>query len=123
MRANNLPKLTPEERLEMQEKAKATREAKRLAGESLKQDFGSDETKWREMASEIGFRMPSSYIPASETKHLKKLLKLCKIDPKQWLEVEGLKTLKSFSVLNPEYPAYSHCGLFLEWYFEEVRNV
>jgi len=39
MKTNNLPTITPEQRLEMQAKAKATREAKKLAGESLKQDF------------------------------------------------------------------------------------
>lgn len=118
MKKNNLPVLTPEQRVVMQEKAKASREAKKLAGESLKSVW-ADENYWRELASRIGFRMPTSYIPCSETKHLKRLLKLCKIDPKQWAEIEGYSSLKGFAIDNPEIPAYTRCGLVLEHYFDE----
>lgn len=50
---SNLPIITPEQRLLMQEKAKASREAKKLAGESLKQEW-ADENYWREPAQRIG---------------------------------------------------------------------
>lgn len=116
-----LTQLTPEQRAEMQDKAKLTREAKKLAGESLKQDY-SDENHWRELASKIGFRMPASYIPCSDTKHLKRLLKLCKIDPKQWAEIEGYSSLKQFVIDNPEMPSYARCGLVLEYYFEKEKQ-
>ena len=118
MKQNNLPTITPEQRLEMQVKAKATREAKKLAGENLKQGF-SDESHWRDLASRIGFRMPASYIPCSETKYLKKLLKLCRIDPRQWAEIEGFSSLKQFGIDNPDWPCYARCGLVLEYYFDE----
>lgn len=121
MKQNNLPIITPEQRAGMQEKAKLTREAKKLAGESLKQDY-ADENHWRELASRIGFRLPARYIPCSELKHLKRLLKLLQIDPKHWAEIEGCKTLKAFSVLNPEMPSYARCGLVLEYYFEDIQS-
>jgi hypothetical protein len=113
-----LTHLTPEQRLEMQAKAKATREAKKLAGKNLKQDF-PDESHWRDLASRIGFRMPASYIPCSETKYLKKLLKLCNIHPTGWVEIEGYSSLKGFAVDNPDWPCYARCGLVLEYYFDK----
>lgn len=118
MNKDYLTNLTPEQRLEMREKAKASKDAKRLfAQENLKSEW-ADENHWRELASRIGFRLPASYIPCSEVKHLKRLLKVCNIDPKHWSEIEGFKTLKGFSSLNPEMPSFVRCGLVLEYYFD-----
>ena len=119
MNKDYLSNLTPEQRLEMREKAKASKAAKKLFAEENLKTSWQDENHWRELASRIGFRLPARYIPCSELKHLKRLLKLLQIDPKHWAEIEGCKTLKAFSVLNPEMPSYARCGLVLEYYFEK----
>lgn len=119
MNKDYLTNLTPEQRLEMREKAKASKAAKKLFAEENLKTSWQDENHWRELASRIGFRLPASYIPCSEVKHLKRLLKLCKIDPKQWAEIEGYSSLKGFALDNPEIPAYARCGLVLEHYFDE----
>lgn len=116
MKSDYLKNLTAEQRVELREKAKASREAKKLAGAILKNDF-ADEPHWRELASKIGFRMPATYIPCSETKHLKKALKLCNIDPKEWAEIEGYSSLKGFGIDNPDWPAYARIGTLLEHFF------
>ena len=121
MKTNNLPVYTSEEREAMREKAAATKAAKKLAGQHLKQDF-LDEPKWREMASDIGFRLPQSHIPCSETKYLKRLLNVCSIDPRDWLAGEGYSSLREFSLDNPDWPAYAHLGLVLEQHFESLEN-
>ena len=118
MNKDYLSNLTPEQRLEMREKAKASKAAKNAFAENNLKTSWQDESYWRELASRIGFRLPTSYTPCSETKHLKRLLKVCNIDVKDWAEIEGFKTLKGFSTLNPEIPSFVRCGLVLEYYFE-----
>lgn len=118
MNKDYLSNLTPEQRLEMREKAKASKAAKKLFAEDNLKTSWQDENHWRELASRIGFRLPTSYIPCSETKHLKRLLKVCNIDVKDWAEIEGYSSLRGFGVDNPEIPAYVRCGLVLEYYFD-----
>ena len=113
-----LATLTPEQRQENLEKAKAAREAKKKAGENLKQDW-LDENHWRSLASKYGTRLPLSYIPASDTKYIRRILKKLEIDPKEWLEVEGYKSLGDFGKQNPNTPAWVHVGLLLEWWDEK----
>ena len=120
MLSNYLSNLTPEQQAEMRQKAADSRIAKKLAGANLKNDF-KDEQHWRDLASEFGFRMPSSHTPCSETKQLKKALKLCNIETKVWAEIEGYSTLKGFSEDNPTFPAYARIGLLFE-YKKEVDS-
>ena len=110
--------LTPEQRLEMQAKTAATREAKKIAGEHLKQTW-ADLSFWRETASEAGIRLPISYIPATETKHIRKTLKKLDISIDEWLDVTGFKTLKGFGESNPTTPSYVEVGLALELWNEK----
>lgn len=113
-----LSNISAEDKQLMREKAKETRKAKQEWAEAnLKQDF-LDLPYWRQLASEAGVRLPMSYVPAIEVKHVKKLLKKLNIDVKEWCEVEGYSTLKKFGVDNPTYPAYAHCGLVLEYWKE-----
>lgn len=114
-----LVNLTVEQRLQMVIKSKNTRDAKRAWGEEhLKQDYGQDEAHWRALASEAGIRLPAKYIPSSDTKYLKRILKKLNIEAKEWLDVEGYTTLKDFSVNNPTWPSYAHIGLLLEYWKE-----
>jgi hypothetical protein len=115
MKSDYLKDITPEQRAQMQEKARIARDKKKEAGKNLRQDF-SDEKFWRQTASDLGFRLPMSYVPASETKHLKRAMKKLGVDPKEWLEAEGFSRLTTFGNENPDWPAWAHVGLLLEWY-------
>lgn len=116
-----LSNLTPEERSKINEKSRLTREAKRLAGESLIQDF-EDENHWRNLASDLDIRLPSRYIPNSEVKHLKRVMKKLNINPKEYLEDCGCTTLKGLVSLNPTWPAWAEVSLMLEWYDEKYGD-
>lgn len=114
-----LSNITSEERLEMQQKSKASREAKKLAAQNLKTDW-LDLPHWRELASQANIRLPIQYAPASELKHLRKALKRLSIDPAKWCEVQGYKTLKGFANDNPEANAVLEVGLLLEYWGEKT---
>ena len=110
-----LSNLTEESKQQMRIKAKETKDAKKKWGEeNLIQDFEGDEAVWRALASKVGIRLPAKYIPSSDTKHIKRVLKKLNVEISDWLEIEGTKSLKDFSVMNPTWPAYSHIGLVLE---------
>lgn len=116
----NLALLTLEQRQEILAKAAASREAKKEAGLHLKQDF-LDESHWRDLASQVGFRLAAKHIPCSETKYIKRLLKHLGKEPEWWKESNGFSKFNQFAVNNPDWPAYAAQGLILEDYFDE-RN-
>ena len=99
-----LKNLTKEERALMLEKAKAKREEKKKAGESLRQNY-ADENYHRSLVSELGVRMPASYIPNTETKYLKRAAKHFGVDIKEYLEDCGVETLKQLAGMNPTLSA------------------
>lgn len=107
-----------EERTLALAKAQVARAAKKEAGKSLKLEY-ADEPKWREMASEIGFRMAINYLPSSETKYMKRLLKHIDRDIAWWQDHTGFVKFADFSKHNPTYTALAAQGLILEAYFEE----
>ena len=114
--------LSSEDRQRLREKANETREAKKLAGQHLKQDF-SDEPHWRMLASQVGFRLAASHIPASEIKYVKRILKHLDKDITWWQDKTGFTKISDFYKENPNYPAYSLQGLILEDYFWELEEV
>jgi hypothetical protein len=119
MNKDYLINLTPEERIALREKAKASREAKKVAGESLKQDY-SDEAHWRSLASQFGFRLAPSYEPSTNVKYIRRLLKHIGKDS-EWIELHtGCKNANEFSKMNPNWKAYAVQGCLLESYCEEL---
>lgn len=120
MKSDFLTNITPEQRLEMQEKARLSREKKKEAGKHLRQDF-ADESIFRENASKIGFRLASSYIAASEQKYLRRLLKHLDKDMGWWRECNGYKNVEQWCKDNPNMPAYYLQALSIEDYLEEGK--
>jgi hypothetical protein len=115
-----LTNLTPEQRLEIQEKAKASRLAKIEAGKDVIQDY--DELNlWRDLASQAGMRLPATYYPSSATKYVRKALKKVGITPKEWCEIGGYSTLDGFGKDNPKDSIVLEVGLILE-HWDEDRN-
>ena len=109
-----LKNITKEDRALMLEKAKAKREEKKKAGESLRQNY-ADENYHRSLAKEYGLRMPASYISNTEVKYLKRAAKHLNIDIKDYLEACGVSTLKNLVAMNPTVTAVEELGLFLEY--------
>ena len=119
MKTNYLQNLTPEQRLELREKAKESKAAKKLAGEALKQDW-ADEAYMRSLASEYGVRLPATFIPNTETKYLRRAASKIGLDIKVYLEDAGAKNLKELVEMNPNTPAWVEVTWMLCWYKHKV---
>lgn len=115
MKSNYLQNLTPEERLQLRLKAQESKAAKKLAGESLKQDW-VDEAYMRSLASEYGVRLPAAFIPNTETKYLRRAASKIGLDIKDYLEDAGAKNLKELVEMNPDTPAFVEISWLLEFY-------
>ena len=113
-----LKNITKEDRVLMLEKAKAKREEKKKAGESLRQNY-ADENYHRSLAKEHGLRMPASYSSNQEVKYLKRAAKHLGVDIKEYLADCGCTTLKQLANMNPEMTATEELGLFLEYVKEK----
>lgn len=118
MKSDFLTNMTSEQRLEMREKARLSLEQKKEDGKHLRQDF-ADEAVFRENASKIKFRLASAYIPASEQKYLRRLLKHINKDMNWWRECNGYKSVEQWCKDNTNMPAYYLQSLTIEDYLEE----
>jgi len=119
----NVATLTPEQRAEMQEKSRLSREIKRQNSANIVVSL--DDKYWRETASSLGVRMPPAVAQAHEFKWLKRAAKKLNIDVNYWTkEIVGAKSLKEVADMNPNIGACGIFGLVLEAYmngmFEEL---
>lgn len=112
-----LKNLTKEDRDEIRKKGHASREAKKLAGESLRQDY-ADKIYHKDLGSMYGVRLPVSYLPNTDVKYLKRVIKKLGVDPKEYLEACGAKTFQGLAAMNENMTAHEEVGLFLEYYHE-----
>ena len=113
-----LKNLTDEQRKELREKSRLTKEAKKKAGENLYQDFGDDLAHWRALASKAGVRLPASYISNKEVKYVRRVAAKLNIDLKEYLEACGAVKLKQLAKMNPNFPVLAEVGLLLEYWDE-----
>lgn len=116
---SNLKPLTAEERILAQVKSNETKEEnKKWATENLRDDY-QDLPLWRELSRKYDCRLPHWYIPATETKYVKRTLKKLGLSNDWWLDQTGCINLKEFIEINPRSPAYMMVGLVLEAYDRE----
>lgn len=107
---------------EDREKGKQARLLKKQwALENLILDY-EDEPSWQTLAKKHGVRLPSQYIPNNELKYMKRIMKKLGIDPKDYLDVCGVTTLKQLVKLNPTWNARAEIGLLLEYFDDSVNN-
>lgn len=118
MKSDYLKDITPEQRAEMQEKARIAREQKKEQAKLLKTEY-ADEKHWRELASSVGVRLPTTYLANTETKYLRRVAKKLNIDMQEYLDDCGVKNLRQLVELNPTHTALSEVGLLLEWYSDK----
>lgn len=105
---------TKEEMEEMRKKGHASREAKKLAGGSLRQDY-ADKIYHKDLASMYGLRLPVSYLPNTDVKYLKRAIKKLGVDPKEYLSACGAMTFQGLAAMNENMTAACEIGLFLEY--------
>lgn len=110
---------TKEEMEEMRKKGHASREAKKLAGESLRQEY-ADKIYHKDLASMYGLRLPVSYLPNTDVKYLKRAIKKLGVDPKEYLSACGAMTFQGLAAMNENMTAHEEVGLLLEYYHENV---
>lgn len=114
IKKNNLPTLTPEQRAEMLEKARLSREMKKENSANIVVSL--DDKYWRETASSLGVRMPPAVAQSHEFKWLKRAAKKLDVDIGTWVkEVTGCTSLQQIADLNKNIGAVGVQGLFLEW--------
>ena len=114
MSKNYFASLTDEEREKLRQKAQESREAKKLAGAHLRQEY-ADKDYHKQLASEAGIRLPQMHIPNTEMKYLKRAMRVLGVNPKDYLEDCGATTLKKLAEMNPLMTAHEEVGLLLEW--------
>lgn len=117
-----LQNLTDEERQANLELARKVKQEKAEAGKLLFHDF-SDLPHWKRLAQKYEVRLPLSYIPNSEVRHMKKIIKKVGADYKAYLDSCGYSNFKQFHLNNPTWPLYSEVGLMLEWWAENQSKM
>lgn len=113
---NNLPTLTPEERLIAQQKAQASRDAKKLfAEENLKLVY-FDEPYWSARASDLNIRLPQKYDVGA--KGIRKVAKKLGVNIKEFLDSTGCSNINELVQLNPTWNSRALAALVMEFYLE-----
>lgn len=117
---SNLPSMSPEERLIAQQKAQASRDAKKVfAEENMVLDY-ADEKYWRETASSLGVRLPQRYDVGP--KGIKKVAKALNVDIKEYVASTGFASLKDLCQANSTWTSFALSGLLIEWYVGEQKQ-
>ena len=121
----NVATLTTEQRAEMLEKARLSREIKKQNAGNIVVSL--DDKYWRETASSLGVRMPPAVAQSHEFKWLKRACNKLNIDVNYWTkEIVGAKSLKEVADMNRNIGACGVMGLVLEAYvngmFEELSE-
>jgi len=117
---NNLTTFTPEQRLIAQQKAQASRDAKKVFAEAnLKLDY-LDDNYWNAKSSELNIRLPQRF--DTGVKGMRKVAKKLGVDLKAFLETTGCANLAELVSLNPTWNSRGLASLILEYHLEK-QNV
>lgn len=108
-----LADLTPEQRLEMRQKASEAREAeKQWVIGNLRTDY-LDDWYWSKLSTEIGVRLPNKYRKPS-LKLIRRFLRGINKKPEWFREVWGVKRMEDVWEMNPTLNCRAICGYTLE---------
>jgi hypothetical protein len=113
----NFTPMSQEQREEVRLKRIADQE---YARENLNISY-ADEQFWRDKASTFGLRLPLWWIPASETKYVRRACKRLNIEVSDFVESTGFSNLNQFVQNNARWTALAMVGLVLE--FKEALTV
>ena len=114
-----LGEMTQEQRLIAQQKAQASRDAKKVfAEENLKLSY-ADDSYWTDKASDLGIRLPQKHDVGA--KGLRKVAKKLGVDIKAFLETTGCSNLNELVALNPTWNSRSLAALIMEFHLEQKQ--
>ena len=111
--------ISENDRLKAQDLAKEARQKKlAYAQEHLKLEY-MDMPYWEDLARKHGFRLAMSYLPCSELKYAKRVMKHLGVDSVWWLEHNAC-SMKQWAEDNSTYTARAMQGIILESYEGEL---
>lgn len=87
------------------------------ASEHLYTEY-KDEQFWRENASKVGLRLPGWWIPASETKYIRRACKKLGVDVNSFVESTGFSNLNQLVKANSQWSVVGMVGLCIEFAIE-----
>lgn len=116
---NNLPSMSPEERLIAQQKAQASRDAKKVFAENNLKLSYADDSYWTDKSSELGIRLPQKHDVGA--KGIRKVAKKLGVDIKEFLESTGCSNLNELVSLNPTWNSRALASLVLEYDLEKQQ--
>lgn len=113
--------MNAEDRLIAQQKAQASRYAKKVyAEENLKLTY-ADDCFWSAKASELNIRLPQKHDVGA--KGLRKVAKKLGVDIKEFLETTGCSNLNELVQLNPTWNSRSLAALIMEFHLEQKQCI
>lgn len=108
---------------EQREQAKLKRIAdQQYASEHLYTEY-KDEQFWRDNASKVGLRLPGWWIPASETKYIRRACKKLGVDINDFVESTGFSNVNQLIKANSKWSAVGMVGLCIEFAIETGKLV
>jgi len=116
---SNLPSMNAEERLISQQKAQASRDAKKVYAEKNLKLIYVDEPYWAAKASELNIRLPQKHDIGA--KGIRKVAKNLGVDIKEFLETTGCSNLNELVTLNPTWNSRSLGALIMEFHLEQKQ--
>lgn len=105
----HLANMTPEQREDAQRKRKEM--ADYYKSLDTRQDF-ADENYWRNLAGELGVKLPLYYYPADKSR-VRKFLRKLGYSQSEFEEISGGK-LDDLIELNPKWPSWALVGVCME---------
>ena len=113
---SNFTPMTDKQREEVRLKRIADQE---YAREHLNTSY-ADEQYWRDKASTFGLRLPLWWIPASETKYIRRACKKLNIDISGFISSTGFSNLNQLVKANSKWTALGMVGLCIEFAMESA---
>lgn len=100
---------------EQRQAAKENREAAQLWAKGNLHIKYQDEDFWKERASFYGLRMPMWWIPASETKYVRRACKKLDVNVEDFVSSSGFSNLNQLVSANPTWTAFGMVGLCIDY--------
>lgn len=95
-------------------------EKEKYAREFLKTEY-MDMSHWESLASGKGFRLALWYLPCSELKYARKLMRYLGVDSRWWKDHNGC-SLEAWARMNPTWTARAMQGIILESFENEEKE-
>lgn len=114
--------MSKEHLVHMSDEQRAAAKLKRVADQEYAREHlhteYKDEGFWRDNASKVGLRLPGWWIPASETKYIRRACKKLSVDINDFVESTGFSNVNQLVKANSKWSAVGMVGLCIEFAIE-----